>query len=436
MLLEKKNTKQLLARYALTGLLAAFLVFLFWLFRPQQSFDARLWRALGDAALIFLSVILVIGPLAKLWKPAARLISWRREMGIWFAILAFVHFARINDFLILFPDTQLPRFLGLVALFWALVLAATSSDRAVNFLGPSSWKWLHGMAYVIFYLVVGHAAYFLFWRYSELNWFQYPFLVMAIAVPALQLGAFAKEVMRQKANQIKQTNIESQKIKLPILEQKIIAEKTCEVSFGLSGKKFEFLAGQYIRVTVPKLLYPDPKGTSRVFSIASSPNDKNKLNIAFRDSGSGFKRTLMELPLSSFIDIEGPFGYFTLPKDTSNPLVFVAGGIGITPFLSMIRFVVEQKLTHQITLLYANRNTESAAYLEELTAIAKKDPNFLFKNQFGRIDADFIQQSVNNLNKSAWYIVGPPAMVADTRSLLSHLGVSEAKIYFENFEGY
>ena len=229
-------------------------------------------------------------------------------------------------------------------------------------------------------------------------------------------------------------NIET--LQIPIIEQKIITEKTYEVSFGLSGKKFEFLAGQYIRVSVSKLFYSDPKGTSRVFSISSSPNDKNKISVAFRDSGSGFKRILMELPLGSLVDIEGPFGYFTLPKDTSRPLVFIAGGIGITPFLSMIRFATEQKLTHQITLLYANRNAESAAYLEELTTITKQNPRFLLKNQFGRIDTDLIRQSINNLDEPVWYIVGLPTMVADMRSLLSQLSVSEAKVYFEDFTGY
>lgn len=230
--------------------------------------------------------------------------------------------------------------------------------------------------------------------------------------------------------------VDNKTLKLPIIEQKIIAEKTCEVSFGLSGKEFDFWAGQYIRVSVPNLLHTDPKGPSRVFSIVSSPNDKNKISVAFRDSDSGFKRTLMELPHGSLVDIEGPFGYFTLPKDTSRSLVFLTGGIGITPFLSMIRFATEQKLAHQITLLYANRNAESATYLEKLTTIAKQNPRFLLKNKFGRIDEDFVRQIIKNLDEPVWYIVGLPAMVADMRSLLSHLGVSDSKIYFEDFTGY
>ena len=200
MLLGIKNRKTLFLRHLLTGLIAVLLAYIFWLSRPELSFDVRVWRALGNTAFSFLFVTLAIGPWAKLWKPALRLVPWRRETGIWFAVLAFSHFIRVSNYAQFEPDIELPRLLGLIALFWALALAATSSDRAVNFLGPSSWKWLHTMAYVIFYLVAGHAAYFLFWRYPEVNRFQYPFLAMELAVPILQISAFIKEVIRQRAN--------------------------------------------------------------------------------------------------------------------------------------------------------------------------------------------------------------------------------------------
>jgi len=225
-------------------------------------------------------------------------------------------------------------------------------------------------------------------------------------------------------------------IKLPIVGQKTIADKTNEVSFGLSDKEFIFIAGQYIQMGLPELLYPDPKGASRTFSIASSFNDKEKISITFRDSGSGFKRTLMELSLGTLIDIEGPFGFFTLPRNVSQPIIFIAGGIGITPCISMIRFADEENRSGLITLLYANRDKESAAYLDELEAIAVRNPRFVLKNKFGRIDADFIRDSVKNLNEPIWYIVGPPPMVAAMRDLLFRLGIDEGKIRFEEFTGY
>lgn len=433
MLLESKNKKALLLRHFIAGSFAAVLVYIFWFSRSSLPFDARLWRALADTAFIFLFFTLAIGPLARLWTPSFRLLSWRRETGIWFALLSLSHFIRVINFALLEYGIELPRLLGLIALFWALVLAATSSDRAVNFLGISSWKWLHSMTYVIFYLVTVHAAYFLFWRYTESNWFKYPFLTMAFAAPLLQIAAFIKEVFRQRGGK---TNMEIRKLQLPILSQKIIAEKTCEISFSLAAKNFDFVAGQHIRANAPKLLYPDPKGASRVFSVASSPNDKSKISIAFRDSGSGFKRTLMELPIDSLINIDGPFGYFALPKSAANPLVFIAGGIGITPMISMIRYADEKQLSHRITLLYANRNKESATYVQELEAIASQNSLFVVINKFGPLDAGFIQESIKDIEKSLWYIAGPLPMVAEAKNILSQLGVSENKIYSEEFFGY
>ncbi|KKU48517.1 MAG: hypothetical protein UX68_C0012G0029 [Parcubacteria group bacterium GW2011_GWA2_46_9] len=225
-------------------------------------------------------------------------------------------------------------------------------------------------------------------------------------------------------------------IKLPIVGQKTIAQKTNEVSFGLSDKEFVFMAGQYIQMALPELLYPDPKGASRTLSIASSPNDKEKISISFRDSGSGFKRTLMELPLDTLIDVEGPFGFFTLPRSTFQPVAFIAGGIGITPCISMIRFADEIERPGSIILFYANRDKESAAYLNELETIAARNPNFILKNKFGRIDAEFVQNSVTNMSEAIWYVVGPAPMVAAVRDVLFRLGIDEGKIRFEEFTGY
>jgi len=230
--------------------------------------------------------------------------------------------------------------------------------------------------------------------------------------------------------------MEVKRIKMPILEKKLIAEKTYEVSFDLEGKEFEFLAGQFIRVNLLKLLYPDNKGKSRLFSIASSPNNKKKLTIAFRDSQSGFKKTLLELPIGSSVMIEGPFGYLTLPDNKSERLVFIAGGIGIAPFLSMIYFIIEEKLDYEIVLLYANWKPETAAYLKELTYLSETHSNFTLKNKFGYIDEYFIKESVKNLNDYIWYIVGLPEMVSSVRDLLFRLGVNSSRIHYENFTGY
>ncbi|MEO0084407.1 MAG: ferric reductase-like transmembrane domain-containing protein [candidate division WOR-3 bacterium] len=407
--------------------------------RTDLNFEAKLRLSLGDSAFILLIAALAIGPLSKLWNFFSVLIPWRREIGTWSAILAMTHFLVVFDFAFNEPGLKLANLLGLIALFWMIVLALTSSDLAVNYLGVSSWKWLHQFAYVIFYLSSAHVIYHLFWYYPEKIWLSWAFLTMILAIPILQISAFIKIVLRQRKLLTLEDKAKTPKsgfIKLPIVKQKKIAEETYEVSFDVSGVNFPFKAGQYIELNLPKLNYQDPKGAFRTFSLASSPNDKTKISVAFRNTGSGFKKTLLELPKGSLVEIRGPFGYFVLPKDENKEIIFIAGGIGITPCLSMIRYSGENKLKNKITLLYANRNEQAAAYLDELKQWQLKNPNFILINKFGRIDEDFIKKSVKNLESPLWYIVGPPPMVAATRDILSNLKVKDENIMTEDFIGY
>ena len=218
----------LFGRHLGTGLLAAGLVYVFWLSRPDWSPEMRFWRAVGDGSFILLIMTLGVGPLSRLWPATGKLVPWRRETGIWYGLLALGHtyltlagWARW-DVLRLFgyefipelgrvariePGFGLANALGLVAACWTLVLVATSSDRALSFLGTSSWKWLQYGAYTTFYLVALHTFYFLFMHYTisfhreppaDPNWFRYPFVVLTLVIPLLQLAAFAKTVGRHR----------------------------------------------------------------------------------------------------------------------------------------------------------------------------------------------------------------------------------------------
>lgn len=216
-------------RHAISGALALVLGYAFWLTRPQWSAEMRLWRAVGDAGLILLFLALVLGPAARHWSAVARLIPWRRELGIWFGVMALGHtililagWARwdvqrflgyefipeLNRYARIEPGFGLANLLGLVAVFWTLVLMATSSNWAIEALGGQAWKWLQYGAYIVFYLVVLHTAYFLFMHYTpsfhrntptDQNWFRIPFLVLSLTVPGLQSSAFIKTVARQKS---------------------------------------------------------------------------------------------------------------------------------------------------------------------------------------------------------------------------------------------
>ena len=216
-----------LFRHASVVASALLLLLIFWASRPEWSPEMRLWRAVGDAAVVLLLASLAIGPLVRLTTAAGPLVSWRRQIGIWAAILAGAHALLILDGWALWsarrllgyefvpqlgrearmePGFGLANLVGLVALAWLLILLATSSDRALRFLGPPGWKWLHNGSYVVFYLVLLHSAYFLFLHYTVSfhrppapeNWFRWPLLVMGLVVLGLQSAAFWQTVLRRR----------------------------------------------------------------------------------------------------------------------------------------------------------------------------------------------------------------------------------------------
>jgi len=205
---------------------AALSVAIFWVFwqtRSQWTADMRFWKAVGDVGFGLLWVTVAIGPLAKLWKPARVLLPWRRQLGIWFAIASSLHallifngWARwsVSRFLGYEfipqlgrearwePGFGLANILGLTALFVGLLLAATSSDRAMRALRSSAWKFLHNGVYFVFYVGSIHALYFLFFHYTVSfhknvpapDWFRYWFLGMVSTIAVLHVAAFVKTV--------------------------------------------------------------------------------------------------------------------------------------------------------------------------------------------------------------------------------------------------
>lgn len=223
----RKRTKRLIGRHLVAGLISAFAFGAFFASRPSWVLEMRTWKAFGDAALILLLITLAIGPLAKLHRPWARSLPWRRETGIWFGLMAIVHtililngwarwsFSRLFGYEYveqlgrearLEPGFGLANLMGLVAIFWTLVLVATSSDRAVRFLGGSAWRWLHTSTYVVFYLSLIHAGYFLFIHFTlsfhkqppAPDWFRVPFLTLGAVVIMLQAAAFRRTVAEDR----------------------------------------------------------------------------------------------------------------------------------------------------------------------------------------------------------------------------------------------
>jgi ferredoxin-NADP reductase len=213
---------------------------------------------------------------------------------------------------------------------------------------------------------------------------------------------------------------------------------------------FTFAPGQAIDVVL--LEPPDGQAASarHTFSIVTAPFEA-QLGIAtrMRDS-SAFKRALAALPIGAALAIEGPTGSLTLDDDRTRAAVFIAGGIGITPFMSLLRQAAHDGSTQPMWLLYANHRPEDAAFLAELQALEQRHPAFrlvatmtrmghssqVWAGPTGPIDEALIGRSSAGLARPVYYIAGPPAMVEALRLTLGDAGIADADIRSEEFYGY
>src|SRR5437764_7717623 len=149
-----------------------------------------------------------------------------------------------------------------------------------------------------------------------------------------------------------------------IKEKTEVAKGTLLVVFDLLGQEVDFKAGQYFWVTLLDPPYDDEKGPRRHISVVTSPNERGVLGLCTRIRDTAFKRSLVELPVGTEVEVEEPKGTYTLPEETDRPYVFVAGGIGITVFRCMLKYIDEEGLPQRVTLVYSSRERESAPFLE------------------------------------------------------------------------
>lgn len=211
-------------------------------------------------------------------------------------------------------------------------------------------------------------------------------------------------------------------------------------------RDFIFHAGQYIKLSLP-IQNPDERGINRLFTISSSPLDQN-LSITTRIIQSSFKKYLDQINPGFKLLVYGPLGKFTLSEQDIIPYIFIAGGMGITTFHSMITYVNQKKLTIPITLFASFSRSHEIVFYEELSHIENKNIKIIYtitkpeeskkpwNGEIGRISKDLIKKYAHNYLESKYYIVGPMKMVVETNKQVQELGIEKESILKETFTGY
>ncbi len=236
--------------------------------------------------------------------------------------------------------------------------------------------------------------------------------------------------------------------RVKLLSKKTVAEGTMAFSFAKPAG-FDFKPGQSADLTLLNPAETDAEGNVRTFSIVSAPSEDD-LTFATRMRDTAFKHVLRDMAPGTEIKLESPMGSFNLHKNAAKPAVFLAGGIGITPFMSMAREAARQQDPHQISLFYSNRRPEDTAFMDELPTLEKQNSRFHliatmvemdkstqpWNGERGFIDAARLKRHLPELNGPIYYIAGPPGMVAAMRDMLAKAGVDEDDIRTEDFAGY
>jgi ferredoxin-NADP reductase len=221
-------------------------------------------------------------------------------------------------------------------------------------------------------------------------------------------------------------------------------KQTCEDTFiyrvkPKEGEEFDFTAGQYVFITNPAYMKP---GEAHPFSIASSSAEKNYLEFCIKVYG-GWTRTLSKLEPGSELYISPPQGNF-LWDETINRAVFLLGGIGIAPIMSMLRTIQAKGQTPELTILYGNRTPETIAYKDELEALQKTlslkivhifshvPEDHSWQGYRGFITEDIIRQEGDLSRNPAFFIIGPPVFIGKMLVALDILAIQKDRIKTEN----
>ena len=203
------------------------------------------------------------------------------------------------------------------------------------------------------------------------------------------------------------------------------------------GIVFDFYPGQFFMVS---FVNDNEIKTGRAYSISSSPEQKKYLEIALNEVAA-FTKKMFGLKPGDFLKFNGPYGKFYFSKEMNEDLVLIAGGTGITPLISILRYCTDMELQNKITFFYSIRNPEEIIFHEDIKKLKEQNPNLRYyititrpeehhewEGRKGRIDFDLLKDEIQNPEEKVYFICGSKEFVENIISMLSQLGVGRGQI--------
>ncbi len=409
----------------------------------------------GVVSLVFLALSLLVTPLRNLtgWNT---LVAYRRALGLYAFVYAATHFTiyvlydRAGDPRSTIEELSSRVYLqvGFVALLLMVPLAVTSTNGMISRLTPKRWKLLHRLAYAVAILGVLH---FYLLVKSDVR---LPLAFASVYGGLLGFRAVsavgAKQDSKAKANTIAiKPTAKPQafrgKMRVAAIFQETPSVKTFRF-VPLSGgpRPFDFKAGQFLTIALPI----DGKTHRRSYTIASAPTRVGSAEISVRRDPMGtVSRQLHDfIKVGDILDIAGPAGRFFIDTPPSGSVVLVAGGVGITPVMSMLRWLTDIAWDGPIYFVQAARNVEDLIFDEELRYLADRHPSLQriivlsdaptspLAHHHGRLTTEILA-TIPTIASLPVYLCGPQAMMDATGALLREMGAPAANLYTEAFAG-
>lgn len=388
----------------------------------------NLGRVAGIIGFICLSLLIFSGDTARFFDRffgLDKIIKFQRKFSLFIAVFVFLHplfFMASSQSVLIFlvPDfTILPLALGILALYiFIAVLIASSLYKRISY---RMWQYIHIVTYILFFFALYHAV----------NWGSdynkifikiiYGLLLVAIVIGIIYRTSYKLKTRRSSIFRVKEIKKET--------------DNTFTLSVA-SPRPFAFKPGQFcfLRLNKDKLYARHP------FTISSPPQQKD-LSFTIKLKGR-FTKIAAALKASDEVIVDGPFGVFTV-KDDLKDLVFIAGGVGIAPFMSIIKDHIHKGKIQNVILLYGSKTENDIIFKNELDSINEKwfkkvyviSDNKESSDDFeqGYIGRSLMEKYIKNYSNALFYICGPEIMKDNVKKALAEWGVPKNDIFIEDF---